>query len=136
MLASINYGNVPTYREGQEPVLYLTSTLTAARNSGIPAVFTEGNAGATFVDFHSDDAELCEKLIDWPLMTQKWWNDIPEDPNRASRRQAEYLVHNFFPISLVASLVVHNERRASEARIILAEHGVSIPVMVYPEWYY
>ncbi|WP_179887662.1 type II toxin-antitoxin system toxin DNA ADP-ribosyl transferase DarT [Streptomyces sp. b94] len=136
MLASINYGNVPTYREGQDPVVYLTSSLTAVRSSGLPAVFTEGNAGATFVDFHSDDVELCEKLIDWQLMTQKWWNDIPEDPNRASRRQAEYLVHKFFPISLVASIVVHNERRAEEARAILTERGVSIPVVVYPEWYY
>jgi hypothetical protein len=136
MLLSIHSGNVPTYQGGQEPVIYLTSTLTKVRNAGLPAIFTEGNAGATVVDFHPDDPELCEKLIDWPLMEQKWWNDIPEDPNRASRRQAEYLVHEFFPVSLLSSVVTKNERRAEEAREILREYGTSIPVMVYPSWYY
>nr|WP_233477766.1 DUF4433 domain-containing protein [Streptomyces sp. SID7804] len=136
MLRSIHVGNVPTYREGQEPVIYLTSSLAAVRNAGLSAVFSEGNAGATFVDFHADDAELCEKLIDWPLMTQKWWNDIPEDPNRASRRQAEYLVHRFFPVGLVASIVTQNERRAAEVGKILTDNGASISTMVYPQWYY
>lgn len=136
MLFSIHRGNVPTYREGQGPVIYLTSSLTAVRNANLAAVFSEGNAGATFVEFHADDSELCEKLIDWPLMKQEWWNDTPDDPTRASRRQAEYLVHNFFPMRLVASIVTHNELRANEVRSILTEHGVSIPTMVYPEWYY
>ncbi|MER6518944.1 MULTISPECIES: DUF4433 domain-containing protein [unclassified Streptomyces] len=136
MLLSIKSGNVPTYREGQEPVIYLASSLTAVRNINLPAVFSEGNAGAVFVDFHADEPELCEKIIDWPLMTQQWWNDTPEDPNRAGRRQAEYLVHRFFPTGLIASIATLNERRAEEVRGILSEFEVSIPVMVYPHWYY
>ncbi|WP_184575798.1 type II toxin-antitoxin system toxin DNA ADP-ribosyl transferase DarT [Streptomyces zagrosensis] len=136
MLYVIHKGGFPTYREGQEPVIYLVSSLTAVRQAGLSAVFSEGNAGAVFVDFHADDPELCEKLIDWPLMGEKWWHDIPEDPNRASRRQAEYLVHEWYPLRLVASIATHNARRASEVRGILAEHGISIPVMVYPQWYY
>ncbi|MCX4994628.1 type II toxin-antitoxin system toxin DNA ADP-ribosyl transferase DarT [Streptomyces longwoodensis] len=136
MLLSIHRGKVPTYREGQEPVVYLTSSLAAVRSAGLPAVFSEGNAGATFVDFHADNPDLCEKLIDWPLMTEKWWHDTPEDPDRASRRQAEYLVHKVFPTRLISSIVTHNERRASEVRNILAEYGASISTMVYPQWYY
>jgi hypothetical protein len=136
MLYSIHCGRVPTYQGGQEPVIYLTSTLTTVRNAGLPSVFTEGNAGASVVDFHPDDPEQCENLIDWPLMKEDWWRDVPEDPNRASRRQAEYLVHEFFSIDLVSSIVTKNERRAEEARKIMEQNGTSIPVMVYPKWYY
>jgi hypothetical protein len=136
MLLSIHSGNVPTYSEGQEPVIYLTSSLTAVRHAGLAAIFSEGNAGETFVDFHADDGDLCEKLIDWPLMKAKWWNSIPDDPNRASRRQAEYLVHRFFPASLIASIVTHNKRRESEVHSILTEYDASISTMVYPQWYY
>ncbi|MEV6803712.1 DUF4433 domain-containing protein [Streptomyces sp. NPDC051132] len=136
MLLSIHRGNVATYREGQEPVIYLTSSLASVRNAGIPAVFSEGNAGATFVDFHADDPELCEKTIDWPLMKKDWWHDIPEDPNRASRRQAEYLVHEFFPVQLIATVVTYNQSRAIEVQKILTEYNASIPTMVYPQWYY
>ncbi|MFJ2017152.1 type II toxin-antitoxin system toxin DNA ADP-ribosyl transferase DarT [Streptomyces nodosus] len=136
MLYSIHRGNVPTYREGQEPVIYLTSSLAAVRNAGLPAVFSEGNAGATFVDFHADNPELCEKLIDWPLMKADWWHDIADDPNRASRRQAEYLVHKSFPVQLIASIVTKNEHRATEVRNILAEYSASISTVVYPQWYY
>jgi hypothetical protein len=136
MLLSIHRGKVPTYQEGQESIIYLVSSLAAVRNSGIASIFSEGNAGATFVDFHADDPELCEKLIDWPLMKERWWHDIPDDPNRASRRQAEYLVHRFFPVGLVASIATYDEARAAEVRNILRSHGASIPTMVYPQWYY
>ena len=136
MLYSIFRGNVPSYQEGQDPVVYMVTTLAAVRAVGNPAVFTEGNAGAAFVSFHKDEPVLLENTIDWPLMKARYWFDTLEDPTRANRRQAEFLVHNSVPLDVIQSIVVRNEPRAAEVKSISEHFGVSIPVMVYNDWYY
>ncbi|MFK0214956.1 DUF4433 domain-containing protein [Streptomyces sp. NPDC090298] len=136
MLYSIYRGNVPSYREGQDPVVYLVTTLASVRATGRTAVFTEGNAGAGFVDFHADDASLLEKTIDWDLMQERYWFDTPDDPARANRRQAEYLVHGSVPSGAIQNIVVRTEARAEQAREVIAEFGIDLPVVVYNGWYY
>lgn len=135
MLYSIARGNVPTYAEGQEPVVYLATTVGAVRAAGLRAVFTEGNAGAGFVKFR-EDGPLLEAAIDWPLMRERFWNDTPEDPGRANRRQAEYLVHHALPTGLIRGMATKTEDRAAEVSVILANFGLAIPVRVIPDWYY
>ncbi len=136
MLFSIHKGNVPSYRDGQDPVVYLVTTLAVVRATGNPAVFTEGNAGAAFVKFHKDEPTSLESAIDWALMKERYWFDTPEDPTRANRRQAEFLVHKAVPLDAIQNIVVRNEARANEVREISRRFGVSIPVMVYNNWYY
>ena len=50
-----------------------------------------------FTDFFDDLKDLDK--IDWDLMQSRYWNDTNDDPDRKRRRQAEFLVHEFFPWS-------------------------------------
>ncbi len=112
------------YNEGQRPVVYLQSTIEAVRNAGLGWVFTEGHADMQFTDFFDDLEELSK--IDWNLMKAKYWNDTNDDPDRKRRRQAEFLVHDFFPWELVSYVGVYDGDIAETVGGII---GGNIPVV-------
>jgi hypothetical protein len=132
MLYTINRGNVEGYTQGQEPVVHLVSSTEAVDANGLDWVFTEGHAVMDYTDFFHDFARLDQ--IDWPLMRSKYWFDTDEYPDRCRRRQAEFLVHNFFPMKLLSEIGVYNTAVAQQVNEILA--GRKIPVSVKRAWYY
>lgn len=106
MLFAISKGGVQGYTEGQSPVIYLCSTAEAVAGAGLRWVFTEGHADMDYTDFF-DDLEQLNK-VDWNLMQAKYWHDTNDDPDRKRRRQAEFLVYQFFPWELVSYVGVHD----------------------------
>jgi hypothetical protein len=58
-----------------------------------------------YSDFYDDLAAL-EFVIDWELMKSKFWFDREDDPNRKCRRQAEFLIHQFCPWTLIEEIGV------------------------------
>lgn len=136
MLYSIDRGNVPTYQDGQDSVVHLVAMLSAVRATGRPAVFSEGNAGAAFVKFHDDNPSLLERLIDWEIMKLQYWRSTPDDPYRADRRQAEFLVHGHLPFDVIHTVGVCAEYRANEVREIVNRLEYPPKVIVRKDWYY
>jgi hypothetical protein len=134
MLCTIYHGNVPTYSEGQQPVVHLVSKAQTVHAGGLPFVFTNGHGIMTITDFYDDLSRLDQ--IDWKVMSSKYWNDTVDDPDRKRRRQAEFLIHNFCPwavISEIGVMTVHMKTRV-EAAMAAATHK---PVVtVHQEWYY
>lgn len=84
-------------------------------------------------DFFTDTARLAD--LDWPVMQLTYWNDTSQEPDRARRRQAEFLVHQGFPWALVTEIGVIDEDRRQEVRGILGAGG-SAAVVVRRNWYY
>jgi len=74
--------------------------------AGLRWVFTEGHADMGYTDFFDDFRDLIK--IDWPLMEERYWHDTDDDPDRKRRRQAEFLVHQFFPWELVSYVGVYD----------------------------
>ncbi len=132
MLFTINKGNVVGYTGGQEPVVHLVSSTEAVDAAGLEWVFTEGHAVMDYTDFFDDFADLDK--IDWPLMGSRYWFDSDEYPDRCRRRQAEFLVHKFFPWKLFSEIGVYNTAIAQKVNQILA--GRNIPVSIRRAWYY
>jgi hypothetical protein len=106
MLYAISRGGVEGYTEGQQPVIYLRSTAEMVDEAGLRWVFTEGHADMGYTDFFDDFRDLIK--IDWPLMEERYWHDTDDDPDRKRRRQAEFLVHQFFPWELVSYVGVYD----------------------------
>jgi len=102
MLFTINRGNVATYTDGQQPVVHLVSNVQAIQDAGYQFVFTDGHATMMTSAFYDDLLRL--DTIDWPLMRSRYWNDTNQYPDLERRRQAEFLVHRFFPVSFLGSL--------------------------------
>jgi len=132
MLYAINRGAVEGYTEGQKPVIYLRATVEAVVEGHLSWVFTEGHADMLFTDFFDDLKDLAK--VDWDLMKATYWNDTDDDPDRKRRRQAEFLVQNFFPWELVSYIGVYDRSIAETVGEIIK--GGSPEVGVQRGWYY
>jgi hypothetical protein len=132
MLYVISRGGVEGYADGEPPVIYLCSTAETVRKAGLRWVFTEGHADMDYTDFFDDLKDLGK--IDWDLMQAKYWHDTNDDPDRKRRRQAEFLVHEFFPWELVSYIGVYDGSIAETVGEIIKAR---IPkVEVQRGWYY
>lgn len=134
MLYTINQGNVATYQEGQGSVVHLVSTVQAVQQAGERYVFTDGHATMAVSGFYEDLADLAQ--IDWPLMTSRYWFDTQQYLDRRRRRQAEFLVHRFFPWELVMAIGVLSEAMRGRAEVALADAEHRPVLELRRGWYY
>jgi len=132
MLFTIYKGNVEGYVRGQEPIIYLVSSTETVDEAGLDWVFTDGHAVMDYTDFFDSFNDLDN--VDWPLMSAHYWSDTDTDGDRRRRRQAEFLVHGFFPFELFSEIGVYNAAAAQRVGEIL--DGTEIPVSVKGAWYY
>lgn len=92
MLFKLAKGGVPTYTDGQDPLIYLVSTVETVVQAGLPYLFSDGNCAAAVTQV-SGDLALLESMVDWAVMRGRMWSNTAEDPDRMRRRMAEFLVH-------------------------------------------
>ena len=69
-------------------------------------------------------------------MKSKWWNDTVKEMDRKRRRQAEFLVHDFFPWELVTKIGVIDNGVAEQVNEILQRAPHRPTVVVKGSWYY
>lgn len=136
MLYALNKGNIETYQGGQESIVYLVTTLSRVKQSGIPFVFTDGHAIMQFSEFYNDPANLDK--IDWELMKAQYWADTDDDPDRKRRRQAEFLLYEKCPWPLIAGIATFDKgMKARVERLFTYEQCTHLPrVKVKRDWYY
>jgi len=133
MLYTINRGFVQGYNDGQRSILHLVSNIEAV--DGVrPWVFTDGHGIMAYSNYYNDLQDLDE--VDWDVMESQYWNDTDQDPDRKRRRQAEFLVHKFFPWNLFQVIGVYNSNIARSVKAIIENAGYSIPIDVRSTWYY
>ncbi len=134
MLYSIFRGNVQSYPDGQDPLIYLVTNVQAVIAHRLPFVFTDGHAVIYFTEFYDDLANLDK--IDWPLMEARFWNDTPSDGDRKRKRQAEFLVYDACPCLLITAIGVRTNQMHDNVQQILAATNHNIPVIVRRDWYF
>jgi hypothetical protein len=134
MLYSIYRGNVDGYDGGQRPVVYLVSTVQTVEEAGLPYVFTDGHAIMRLSNYYNSVPDLCK--IDWKIMRANFWADTEDDNDRCRRRQAEFLVHQFFPWDLFDEIVVYHGKIAKQVGRILQDSELITRIRVNREWYY
>jgi ssDNA thymidine ADP-ribosyltransferase, DarT len=135
MLYKLHKGGVPTYTEGQDPLVHLVSAAETVIHAGMSCLFSDGNCAA-YVTQVFDDMSLLDSMIDWEVMDALIWKNTAEDPDRMRRRMAEFLVHDHVPISCLASVVVRTEAAKQRAVDTLGTHRVALPVQTPPGWYF
>jgi ssDNA thymidine ADP-ribosyltransferase, DarT len=136
MLYAIHKNNIETYQGGQENIVYLVTDLTRVQQSDIRFVFTDGHAIMMFSEFYSQVSDLDK--VDWQLMQAAYWFDTDEDPDRKRRRQAEFLLYQRCPWSLITGIATFNETMKIQVEKLFSEqHSEQSPrVIVKREWYY
>jgi hypothetical protein len=136
MLFVIHCANHPEleYRGGQGPIVHLEADLREvvrwAEANRRKWAFSLSNAGATYTEFRATLDKLDE--VDWSAIDARDFRD----PDVKEGKQAEFLVHGEFPLSLVRRVGVYSDDVKARAEAALSPSGLSPVVEVRRGWYY
>ena len=136
MLYTIAKGNVSTFQGRQADIIYLASTVQNVIDHSLDFVFTDGHAIVSFTQFYKAIDDLAH--IDWQVIESRWWHDNLEHPDRKRRKQAEFLVHRFFPWDCVTAVAVQNRAVYERVQNVFVRHPSAPPkpILLRPPWYY
>lgn len=136
MLFVIHRANHPEleYRGGQGPIIHLEADLQAvidwADANGRRWAFSLSNAGSYYAEFRARPDQL----------DQLQWEAIEATDFRApdvkEGKQAEFLVHEQFPLDLVERIGVASVAVRARAAEAMASARHRPPIEVRPDWYY
>jgi hypothetical protein len=125
-------GVLNCYSGGDDPLVYLVTSVDRIVAAGSTWFASDGNAAAAITQFTDEIADL-DGLVDWPLMREELWADTHDDQDRQRRRMAEFLVLDHVPLALIAGYAVRTAEREAEVRPIV---GPDPYVAVRTSWYY
>lgn len=136
MLYILYRGNHPEldYTGGQQPIIHLQAdlarTIACADQHSVRWAFSDVNAGARYASFYHDWNDL--NRINWSAVNAADFRDsVIKDG-----KQAEFLLYDAFPWSLVESVGVIDQAVAQQVSTIIATAGHQPPVSVERGWYY
>lgn len=127
MLCAIHHGH-QNYAGGQAKILHLVSTVHRAVEQGRPWAFTDRHAELAHAQQYDRLASLNE--VRWDVMDLKYWTEVKEE------RQAEFLVHEFFPWKAVTEVAVMTDELKLAVEQALQDHQHKPLVSVRRNWYY
>jgi hypothetical protein len=136
MLYLLHRGNAAglQYAGGQRPVVHLEAdlheTVQWADSQGKRWAFTASNAGAYYANFYHSLDEL--HRIDWEAVA----NDNFRDSQVKEGKQAEFLLHEFFPWHLVQVIGVRDANIAEQVKTRLSKASHLPTITVRAEWYF
>ena len=136
MLLNLKTGRVPGYFEGQEPLIYLVTTIQQIMNKGTRFVFSDGHGLNRFTGWFEDINQLT--AVDWEIVGAQYWGNTEEDGDRQRRKQAEFLVWQSLNWDLICGIGVKNESTKTRVVAILNQYPNRNrpPVKVKSGWYY
>lgn len=137
MIWKANHENL-AYRGGQEPIITLEADLheavTHASTAGQRWAFTLSNGAGAYVSFRNRLDQLDQ--IRWDYVAERWWGARGVSPDVRESKQAEFLMHDQFPWSLVRRIGVRTRQVQEEVakRLEAAAHKPGVQVRL--DWYY
>ena len=140
MLYLISQANHPEldYRDGQGPIIHLEADLrqvvTWAEEHDQRWAFTLSNAGAYYFEDRADLAQLGE--INWDAVQNNGWGYRGVTQSVREGKQAEFLVENSFPWSLISRIGVYSQPIYNQVREALRDVAHQPDVEIKNDWYY
>ena len=136
MLYQLHTGWVQGYVEGQEPVIYLVTSVQRIMESGAEFVFSDGHSIAGYTSWFADAGDLDQ--VDWEAVYCNWWRDTEDDMDRQRRKQAEFLIHCKCDWDWIQEIGVLNSAMKAEVENILRGFDIRLkrPVHIRRDWYY
>lgn len=134
MLYAIHKNQVEGYNGTQQNVVHLCTSVEIIAQKALPYFFTDGHAVMEISEPFEDLTDLSR--IDWNIMRETYWHDTDNDGDRTRRRQAEFLLYQFLPWTMVTEIGVMTERIAQQVTEKLKEADYIPQIVVHREWYY
>ena len=134
MLYNIQKGFNNVTKRNPEDIIYLITNFDTVKENKSEFVFTDGHAYHSLSQFFNQEIDF--KEVDWKTVNLVKWNDTEDDPDRKRKKQAEFLIHNEVPISMISAIVVFNENAKTNILTKIAENNIECNVIVKPSLYY
>jgi len=134
MLYVIHNGQVKGYQGGQKPILHLVSSAEKVAQAKLPFAFTDGHAEVQISHYYDTLADTNQ--LDWKIIHSWKWSNQPPDYDQKRRKQAEFLVHHFFPWGLVEEIGVFDDEIAQQVNELLLNQTHRPIVRIQRKWYY
>lgn len=125
------------YNGPAREIVYLVADIASILQSDLKWCFTDANAACEIAKFYNNPEDF-DKL-DWSAIEKDRWGkrDNPNDPNLIERKQAEFLVHSFFPWKYIKGIAVHDEAILERLQKLLSPEDLQrIRTCVQNRWYY
>lgn len=136
MLYILYMGNHPdiSYKGGQQPIVHLQAdfhkVINWANSNSISWAFTNGNAAAQLTNFYNQPFRLRE--LNWDAITSTDFRD----PKIKEGKQAEFLMVDIFPWTLIEKIGIINSTMAAKVKATLANVAHKPVIAVEPNWYF
>ena len=134
MLYNIQKGFNNVTKRNPEDIIYLITNFDTVKENKSEFVFTDGHTYHSLSQFFNQEIDF--KEVDWKTVNLVKWNDTEDDPDRKRKKQAEFLIHNEVPISMISAIVVFNENAKTNILTKIAENNIECNVIVKPSLYY
>jgi hypothetical protein len=140
MLYLIYQANHPelTYRGGQGPIIHLEcdlhATVEKANRNGRRWAFTLSNAGSYYFEDRDSLTQLGE--INWEAVMATKWSGPGVDRSIKEGKQAEFLLEESFPWSLVERIGVRSQAVYQQVAELLVGKTHRPRLEILREWYY
>lgn len=136
MLYLLYRGNHPalTYHGGQDPIMHLEADLHSvvkwAESANRRWAFSLSNAGASYTQFHADLNDM--SLVDWDAIASNDFSSVEVKEGK----QAEFLVHESFPWTLIDRIGVRTSGMKTRIDQIIVTSRHKPVVSVRQGWYF
>lgn len=136
MLYRIATGWVDGYKGGERPIVYLVSTAQIIESMNLRFVFSDGHSLASYTGWFDDLSQLDQ--VDWATVKARQWANTPADNNRQTKKQAEFLVHDFVPWTAIHWIFVREAAVKDDVDRVLNVYPLPQPVQVIVrrDWFY
>ncbi|UKE82697.1 type II toxin-antitoxin system toxin DNA ADP-ribosyl transferase DarT [Pectobacterium colocasium] len=134
MLMNIHSGRGGIMQRHNEEIVILVSSLRSVAAQHVPFVFTDSHAYYHWANYYTTLDRLDQ--LDWPILQRRDFRRDPDDPARFERYQAEALIWQHCPVTLLSGMVCYNNDVKLHLEQWLSQRNLTIPVHARAGWYF
>ena len=128
MLLKIKTGHGGVKQWNQRDIVFICTHIQTIVDTCPEYCFTNGHAKDKITEFFNQLTDLDK--VDWKVVDLHYWTSTEEDPDLMRRKQAEFLVKNYVPLSCISGLIVLDAVAEQKVRAIMAETACYLPIYV------
>ncbi len=135
MLLNIKTGYNGIIRRSNEEIVVLVSSCQAMSDQGVSMLFTDRHAYMATAAWTSNHADLAG-MIDWDILRRHDFAGDDGYPDKMERHQAEALAHWHVPVNALLGIGCVSDVVGSATESQVRAAGLTLKVVVRPEWYF
>ena len=128
MLYNILTGHGGLQKHTANNIIYLCCRIEGLIEICPKYFFTDGQANKQITAHFSNINDL--NKIDWNVVNGTDFRKSEDDPDKARRYQAEFLVHQHVPVNCISKIVIHNKSIANTIQASLIKYGLKVPIEI------